>query len=204
MKKEENKKGLSLTKTKDDKNGTVTKKVSNEKKVIKTETEKSQVSPKKEAVNEFVIRARFLRISPRKMRLVTNLIKGMSIEEAQVQLTFNPKRASVFLLKMLVNAEKTAVHNYKLEKENLYIKNILVNQGPTLHRFKPAARGAAHPIRKRSSHLEIIVAKRTEGLSLTKSRDKKSQLKTMKVLKKTNPESKSDQVGSKNLKKEKN
>jgi large subunit ribosomal protein L22 len=120
----------------------------------------SKVASKKEEVSQFVVRGRFLRISPRKVRLVADLVKGMPLDEARIQLTFNPKRASAFLVKVLINAESIAAHNYKLDKKDLFIKNVLVNQGPTLHRFKPAARGAAHPIRKRSTHLEIVIAKK--------------------------------------------
>lgn len=123
---------------------------------------KEKAVSKKEEVSQFVVRSNFLRISPSKVRLVANLIKGLPMAEAQTQLIFNPKRASSFLLKILKNAESTAIHNYKLEKEDLYIKNILVNQGPTLHRFKPVARGAAHPIRKRTTHLEVVIGKKLE------------------------------------------
>ncbi len=119
-----------------------------------------KVKPKE--IKEFKIRANFIRISPRKIRLVANLIKGLTFEEAWQQLIFQPKRASKFLKKILKTVEATATHNYYLAKEDLYIKNILVNQGPTLHRYKAAAHGSAHPIRKRSSHLVIFIAKQEQ------------------------------------------
>ena len=118
--------------------------------------------PQPKEVNEFIVRAKFLRIAPRKVRLLANFIRGLTITEVETQLSFSPKRASIFLKKILKEAVATADHNYNLKKENLYIKKILVNEGPTLHRFRPAAHGAAHPIRKRSTHLEMVIAKSGE------------------------------------------
>lgn len=134
-------------------------------KILKNETlvkNEEQKNVKTKEVKEFKIRARFLRIAPRKVRLIINLIKGLTLTEAEQQLSFSPKRAAVFLKKILKSIEATAAHNYNLAKEDIYLKNIIVNQGPTLHRYKAAAYGTVHPIRKRSSHLEIVVAKQED------------------------------------------
>jgi len=158
-------------------------KVKDEAKESKTASQKKEVKPatdvkksSKKEINEFVIRSRFLRISPSKVRLAAKLIKGMSLTEAEDQLNFLHKKASQFLLKMLKNAGSAAEHNYNQKKESLYIKNVLVNQGPTLHRFKPAARGAAHPIRKKTSHVELLVE-----VKKLEEKDKQETKKTKKI-----------------------
>lgn len=120
----------------------------------------NQAKAEKKVVNEFVVAASYLRIAPRKIRLVANLLKGLTLIAAEEQLSFLPQKAVVYLKKLLKNAAATGAHNYNLAKEDLYIKNVLINQGPTLHRFKPAAYGMAHPIRKRSTNLQIIIAKK--------------------------------------------
>jgi len=123
----------------------------------------------KKLITEFKLSAGHLRIAPRKVRLVTDLIKGLNLQGAEEQLAFLPKKAAVYLKKILKNAQAIASHNYNLAREDLYIKNILVNQGPTLHRFKPAAYGMVHPIRKRSTNLILTIAKKDAGPTLPKS-----------------------------------
>lgn len=127
---------------------------------ITKEPAKKEENQTKKPTQEFSIRASHLRLAPRKVRLVANLIKGLSLDEADDQLTFNHKRPAVYLRKLIKSAKAAASHNYNLTDDGLYIKNILVNEGPTLHRFKPAAHGTAHPIRKRSTHLVMIIAKK--------------------------------------------
>jgi large subunit ribosomal protein L22 len=128
------------------------------KETVKAEAVKVEKDGKK-IIERFVVRARFLRIAPRKIRLLAGLIKGLPLIQAEIQLTFNPKRTSQFLAKVLKEAIATGEHNYNLAKEDLFIRNIIVNEGPTIHRFKPAAHGMAHPIQKRSTHLEMILEK---------------------------------------------
>ncbi len=99
----------------------------------------------------------YLRISPRKVRLVANLIKGMAVKDARAQLAFIPQNASRPLLKLLNSAVANAEHNSKLLSDNLYIKTITVNAGPTLKRVQPRAMGRAYVIRKRSSHVNLIL-----------------------------------------------
>lgn len=99
----------------------------------------------------------YLRMSPRKVRLVANLIKDMGTAEAQLELKHLPKRAADPLIKLLKSAIANARHNFQLSEENLYIKSILVNQGPTLKRFMPRAFGRAAPIRKRTSHVSLVL-----------------------------------------------
>lgn len=96
-------------------------------------------------------------MAPRKVRLAAGAIKGKSAEEAEAVLEFLPKIAALPLRKLLKSAIANAKHNFNVEKENLMVKNITVDKGPTLKRFMPRARGMAAPIRKRESHVTIIL-----------------------------------------------
>ncbi len=100
---------------------------------------------------------KYLRISPRKVRLVANLIKGLPVNEAELQLKNISKRSAEPLLKLLKSAISNAEHNFQLDRENLYIKSLRVNSGPTLKRYMPRARGVAYEIKKRTSHIDIIL-----------------------------------------------
>ncbi len=104
-----------------------------------------------------------LRISSRKVRLVADLIRGIRVEEAEFQLKFLTQRAAFSLLKLLNSAIANAKHNFGIEKENLYISKITVNTGPILKRWRPRSRGMASPIKKRTSHVEIVLEERGEG-----------------------------------------
>lgn len=99
----------------------------------------------------------YLRISPRKVRLVANLIKGKEIKTAENLLRSATKRSTHFLQKLLNSAIANAKHNFQIDKDSLFIKNVLVNKGPTLKRFLPRARGSASRINKRSSHITVIL-----------------------------------------------
>lgn len=101
---------------------------------------------------------KFIRISPRKVRYVVNLIKNKSVEEAIEILSLTPKEAAVVVRKALQSAAANAVENHKMKEEDLYISKILVNEGPTLKRFIPRARGRADRIRKRTSHIFVYVS----------------------------------------------
>lgn len=104
-----------------------------------------------------IAKLNYLRMSPRKVRLVANLIKGMAVKDAISQLTFVQKNASQPLLKLLNSAVANAEHNSKVLRDNLYIKTITVNAGPTLKRVQPRAMGRAYVIRKRSSHINLTL-----------------------------------------------
>ncbi len=108
---------------------------------------------------------RHLRISPRKVRLVTDLVKGLSVEEAEKQLKFLNKKAARPVLKLLNSAIANAQHNASLAKEILYVKDITVEPGPTLKRWRPRAMGRSAPIMKRTSHINIILDQK-EGASV--------------------------------------
>jgi large subunit ribosomal protein L22 len=108
---------------------------------------------------------RTTRQSPYKMRLVIDQIRGMNVNEALALLTFSKKHAAVQIRKVLVsavaNAEQAARNaNDSVDVDTLFVKHAIVNEGPKLKRFMPAAMGRATPIAKRTSHVEIIVAEK--------------------------------------------
>lgn len=107
--------------------------------------------------------AKFIRISPRKVRQVADLIRGKKVGEALAILKFTPKGAALPVEKVVKSAVANAEHNYEMNVDNLYISSIFIDQGPTLKRFKPRAMGRADMIRKRSSHITVIVSEKKEG-----------------------------------------
>ncbi|MBI2459305.1 MAG: 50S ribosomal protein L22 [Parcubacteria group bacterium] len=106
---------------------------------------------------EVKAKAKFIRMSPTKIRLVTNLIKKMPVAEALNQLRFINKLASGPVAKLIKSAIANAEHNFELAKDNLFIKELTVDQGPTLKRSMPRAHGRATPIRKKTSHINLIL-----------------------------------------------
>ncbi|MEK7537669.1 MAG: 50S ribosomal protein L22 [Patescibacteria group bacterium] len=100
---------------------------------------------------------RYLHISPRKVRLVVNLVRGLPIDQAVDQLTVLPKRASRPVLKLLNSAVANAEHNFKLERKSLRIKSIVANEGPRLKRYRPRAFGRAAEILKRMTHVTVVL-----------------------------------------------
>lgn len=101
--------------------------------------------------------ARYVRISPRKARLVIDLIRGKEVGEAISILRHTPKAASPIIEKVLNSAVANAEHNYSLDPNHLVISEAYVDPGPTLKRFRPRARGRAGRINKRTSHITVVV-----------------------------------------------
>ena len=104
--------------------------------------------------------ARYVRIAPRKVRLVVDLIRGKSVGEAIAILRHTPKAASPVVEKLLNSAIANAEHNYQMNVERLYISQAYVNEGPTLKRYRPRAQGRAFPIKKRTSHITLVVSEK--------------------------------------------
>ena len=100
-------------------------------------------------------------MSPRKVRLVVDAVRGMAGAPALAQLTFMSRAAARPVKKLLESAIANAEHNFKLDREGLYIKSALVNQGPTLKRWRPRAMGSAAPILKRTSHVTLVLESKT-------------------------------------------
>ncbi len=107
--------------------------------------------------------ARYIRISPRKVRLVIGLLRGQKIAAALGQLKFVGKLAATPVQKVLESAVANAVHNFDLSADNLYIKEIRVDGGPVLKRWLPRAHGRATPLLKRMSHINITLAEVTDS-----------------------------------------
>ncbi len=106
---------------------------------------------------EVIAKLRFLRMGPRKVRLITDLVKGRKALRARDILTLTNKRAALPVLKLLNSAIANAKNNFKLDEETLFIKNITVDGGPMLKRWMPKAHGRATPIRERTSHVTMIL-----------------------------------------------
>lgn len=100
---------------------------------------------------------RKLRVAPRKVRLLIDLIRGMQVDEAIAQLGISQKHSSAPVLKLLKSAIANAKHNHQLKQETLIIKTAFVDGGETLHRWMPKAMGRATPIRKRTSHITLVL-----------------------------------------------
>ncbi|MCY4147523.1 MAG: 50S ribosomal protein L22 [Chloroflexi bacterium] len=105
---------------------------------------------------------RYLPISPQKLRLVCDKVRGMDAEEALVVLRFMPQKGSDIVSKTLNSAMANAVNNFDLNREELYVSQIYAGDGPTLKRFKAGARGRYKPRLKRTAHLWVMVAEREE------------------------------------------
>lgn len=123
---------------------------------------------------ETVAKLKHLRISPRKIRLVANLIKGLDVSEAKFQLENLSKASSGPVLKLINSAIANARHNFNLPEEGLYVKSIFVDGGPSLKRWMPRAMGRATPIMKRTSHITLILDQR-EGAVAKKGRKVKKE-----------------------------
>lgn len=109
---------------------------------------------------EAVAIAKGLRIAPRKARLVIDLIRGKSVQEADKILNNINKEAARMSRKVLVSAVANAENNMGLKKENLYVKEAIVNEGQVMKRMKFGSRGHVDPIKKRTSHIKIVVSEK--------------------------------------------
>ncbi|EPZ45872.1 MULTISPECIES: 50S ribosomal protein L22 [Alicyclobacillus] len=107
--------------------------------------------------------AKYIRIAPRKMRLVVDLIRGKDTREALAILKFTPRAGSPVVEKVLKSAIANAENNHNMNADRLYVKEIFVDEGPTLKRFHPRAQGRAFSIFKRTSHVTVVVAEKKEG-----------------------------------------
>lgn len=123
--------------------------------------------------------ARNLRISPRKIRLLTNLVKNMRVADALVQLQFTNKKGAEMVSKLLQSAAANAENNFSLNRDQLYIKTITTDMGPVLMRSFPRARGSAFVIRRKMAHVNVILEERG-----TKP---KTTAKVVKPVKKSEP-----------------
>lgn len=107
--------------------------------------------------------ARYVRIAPRKVRLVIDLIRGKEVGEAIAILKHTQRGASPVIEKVLMSAVANAEHNYEMNPDNLIVSKVVCDEGPTLKRFRPRAMGRASRINKRTSHITLVVTEKKEG-----------------------------------------
>lgn len=107
--------------------------------------------------------AKYVRISPRKARQVMDLIRGKSVGEAYAILKFTPHKGAFLIEKVLKSAVANAEHNDSMDVDKLVVSTCFVDQGPTIKRFRPRAMGRADIIRKRTSHITVMVSEKKEG-----------------------------------------
>ncbi|OGF71786.1 50S ribosomal protein L22 [Candidatus Giovannonibacteria bacterium RIFCSPHIGHO2_02_43_13] len=103
---------------------------------------------------------RYLRVAPRKVRLVAKTIRGKSAKDAETSLKFTAKKTAHPLAKLLHSAVSNAKNNFNVASDKLFVKNITVDKGPVLKRFKPRSKGMANPIHKHTSHITIILSEK--------------------------------------------
>lgn len=122
---------------------------------------------------EVMCKAKFIRVAPRKTRLLAGLVRGLTVEEARRQLMFNQKEAAEPMLKAINSAVANAVHNHKMSPDGLVVSRVIVDEGPKIKRVTPRAQGRATPIRLRMSHITVWVSPGA-GVALTKTTNKTS------------------------------
>lgn len=129
---------------------------------------------------QVTIKAKYVRILPRKMRLAANIVRGLDASAGLEKLSLIKNRARLPLQKALLSALANARHNYELEDSNLYIKEIRVDEGPVYARWMPRAHGRASAIRKQTSHIIIVLAEKIPGKKKIKAK-KPSKIETVRV-----------------------
>lgn len=147
---------------------------------------------------------KYLRIAPRKVQLTANLLRGLSVNEAEAQLLINCKRANPALLKLLRSAVSNAKNTKEMNPDRLFIKEIKVDQGPVLKRHMPRAMGRATLIQKKSSHITLVLAesdkikaprfKIVKPEKVSKREEAKIVKKEAKIEKSKNPEIEKEKI----------
>jgi len=107
--------------------------------------------------------ARYVRVSPRKARLVVDLIRGKSVEDARAILKFSPRASAEIVEKVLNSAVANAERNLHVRADDLFVGKTFVDEGPTMKRIRPRAMGRAFRINKRTSHITVVVEQREEA-----------------------------------------
>ena len=125
--------------------------------------------------------ARYVRVTPMKARRVINLIRGMNAAEAQAVLTFAPQAASEPIGKVLASAIANATNNHAMDVRGLMVSEAFVDEGPTMKRIRPRAQGRAYRVRKRSSHITVIVSDGVTEVAVSKAAKAAKPAKAAKV-----------------------
>lgn len=137
---------------------------------------------------EVLAKGKYIRISPKKARPIANLIRGKKVNEARIMLDSLPQSSAFEIKKVLNSATANAENNFNLEKSSLLVAKITINGGPTIKRYMPRAKGMASEIKRRTSHIEIILSgeigtkkKKTEK-AIKNEDDPEKELKAEKVV----------------------
>lgn len=120
--------------------------------------------------------AKYVKVSPQKVRLVADQVRGKNAQEATDLLKITNKRASSPITKVILSAIANAENNYNLKKSGLVIDSLKIDQGPTLKRFQPRARGAANRVLHRTCHINVVLSGE-DRIGSTKSQNDESQVK---------------------------
>jgi large subunit ribosomal protein L22 len=111
-------------------------------------------------MTDVTARAQQVRVSPRKMRLVADVVRGQDVNDALSTLKFMPQKSADLIRAVLKTAQASAEHNYDMDPDDLYVKTIFADDGPTYKRWQPRARGRVNQKLRRTSHLTVIVAEK--------------------------------------------
>lgn len=130
----------------------------------------------KQQVKEVKAHVREIHMSPRKVRLVADLVKKLPVNEALEQLQFLTKRAAAPVRKLINSAVANASHNFQIEADRLFVKSITVDGGRVFFRYKPRAQGRAMPVRKRTSHINLVL-----GVNAEKVKPKRKVIMTRSI-----------------------
>lgn len=136
---------------------------------------------------EVIAKLNYLRIAPRKMRLLVDLIRGKKVQEAMTLLDFSIKKGSKPLKKVLEQAIANAENNFQLEKSSLYISKITIDEGPKLKRWRARARGRAARIEKKTSHISLVlneIKEKREAKKVARVVEEKKKVKKVKEVEK--------------------
>ncbi len=137
---------------------------------------------------EVKVKLRHLRIAPRKVRLIADLIRGKGAIEAQALLNFCKKRAALPVSKLLKSALANAKNNLNIEESNLFISKITVDEGPKLKRWRPRSRGQAFEIQKKTSHITLVLKEKEETKEKRTKKTKKAKESKPSSIREEKPE----------------
>lgn len=112
----------------------------------------------------------YLRMAPRKIRTIVGVLKGMDVNRARLELNYRVGRAKMPLIKLLNSAVANARNNFLMVEDNLFIKDIIVNEGAKLKRYRPKGFGRTAPIQKKTSQIKMILGEKTPGLRALKDK----------------------------------
>lgn len=137
---------------------------------------------------EIDVQLRHLHIAPRKARAVAGLIRGVSVEEAERRLRYEPRRSAAPLQKLLAAAVAGAVHDFQADSSTLTIREIRVDSGPVSKKFRPRAFGRAAPIRRRTSHVRLTLTARDTGRGAAKRKKEEPIVRDLEGAERRAPE----------------